>query len=295
MRLRDVTPQVVAQLRVDLEAAGIGPSSIRKTMFLLQGMFRSAFEWGDYLKTNPVTTVRKPSGKRVRNIIVLAPATVEAMRADLRDRVRLRDATLVCVLAYAGVRPGEALALTWGDISERSIRVERAVADGQLKGTKTGNARSVQLLAPLAADLAEWRLASVRSGNDALVFPGHGGDHWRDHDWKNWNRRVYVPMSLKAGVTGSSAYALRHSFVSLLIHEGRTIVEVAAQAGHAPSMTLDTYAHVIAELQDAERVSAESTIRAARDALGAVSERTILRPNRGALLERGRRGRHPGV
>jgi hypothetical protein len=52
--------------------------------------------------------------------------------------------------------------------------------------------------------------------------------------------------------------------VSLLIHEGRSVVEVAAQAGHAPTMTLSTYAHVIAELDGAERVPAGTQILAAR-------------------------------
>jgi integrase len=56
------------------------------------------------------------------------------------------------------------------------------------------------------------------------------------------------------GLERSRPYDLRHSFVSLLIHEGRTVLEVAAQTGHAPTMTLSTYAHVIAELEGAERV-----------------------------------------
>jgi hypothetical protein len=59
-------------------------------------------------------------------------------------------------------------------------------------------------------------------------------------------------------------YDLRHSFVSLLIAQGASVVEVAAQAGHAPTMTLDTYAHLFDELEGAERTSAEGVIRAAR-------------------------------
>ena len=60
-------------------------------------------------------------------------------------------------------------------------------------------------------------------------------------------------------------YDLRHSFVSLLLSEGASIVEVARQAGHAATLTLDTYGHVIEELAGADRVSAEAAIRAARD------------------------------
>jgi hypothetical protein len=53
---------------------------------------------------------------------------------------------------------------------------------------------------------------------------------------------------------GARPYNLRHSFVSLLIHEGRSVVEVAQQAGHSPTMTLDVYAHVFDEFDIAERV-----------------------------------------
>jgi hypothetical protein len=56
--------------------------------------------------------------------------------------------------------------------SERTILVEQALALGEVKQPKTGQTRTVRLLAPLAADLAEWRLASGRPGPKSLVFPG---------------------------------------------------------------------------------------------------------------------------
>jgi hypothetical protein len=61
-------------------------------------------------------------------------------------------------------------------------------------------------------------------------------------------------------------YDLRHSFCSLVIQEGQSVVEVAAQAGHAPTMTLNTYAHVFEELKGAARLDAEAQIKAARAA-----------------------------
>ena len=79
---------------------------------------------------------------------------------------------LVSVLAHAGLRPGEALALTWSHIRERTILVERAVALGELKTTKTSRMRTVRLLAPLAADLREWRIGLGSPAGEALVFPG---------------------------------------------------------------------------------------------------------------------------
>ena len=175
-----------------------------------------------------------------------------------------RDATLVSVLAYAGLRPGEALALTWEHVGERTILVERSLALGELKETKTRSTRSVRLLAPLRSDLNTLRIRLGRPADGDLVFPRPDGQPWRDTDWRNWRNRVFQPAAKKAGLGQTRPYDLRHSFVSLLIAERRTIIEVARQAGHSPTMTLDTYGHVFDELEDAEPVTAEELIRAAR-------------------------------
>jgi integrase len=61
-------------------------------------------------------------------------------------------------------------------------------------------------------------------------------------------------------------YDLRHSFASLLLAEGRTVHYVAAQLGHSPVLTLNTYGHVMAEYADAGRIDAEAEIAKARGA-----------------------------
>jgi hypothetical protein len=79
---------------------------------------------------------------RTRAVVPLAPETVEAIRDWLLRRGLVRDATLVSVLAYAGVRPGEALALAWSHVRERTLLVEDAASLGAIEGTKTGRCRS---------------------------------------------------------------------------------------------------------------------------------------------------------
>src|SRR5208282_3309213 len=181
---------------------------------------------------------------------------------------RLRDATLMAVLAYAGLRPGEALALSWKHVKNRVLLVERALSDGDFKDTKTGAIRTVDLVTPLAADLSEWLLASGRPDQEALVFPSPNGATWTKHDWQNWTRRVFRPTAEYAGLMGVRPYDLRHAFVSLLICERgqHELLEVARQAGHAPSLSVDVYGHVLEEMRGAERVTAEDAIRAARAA-----------------------------
>ncbi len=143
-------------------------------------------------------------------------------------------------------------------------RLRRTTARrGAIKPTKTGQLRAVHLLKPLKDDLDLWRLTST-STDDDLVFPTATGGPFRDHDRRNWRHRVYEPVAKAVGIERSRPYDLRHSFVSLLIHEGRSVVEVAAQAGHPPTMTLSTHAHVIAELEGGEHVPAGTQILAAQ-------------------------------
>lgn len=48
-----------------------------------------------------------------------------------------------------------------------------------------------------------------------------------------------------------------------LLHEGRSVMYVARQLGHA-GLTLSTCGHVIDELDDSPQIPAEDAIRAAR-------------------------------
>lgn len=66
------------------------------------------------------------------------------------------------------------------------------------------------------------------------------------------------------------------AFASLLLHEGRSVVCVARQLRHSAQLTLGTYGHVMEELADAPRVTAEDAIRAARET-GAASHLPIAR------------------
>jgi integrase len=264
--LRELTPDLINRFRHELEADGVGPASIRKALVLLQGVLQRACEWGR-ISSNPVLPVRKPPVGRARSVTPLPPETVEAIRDWLLSRRLVRDASLVSVLAYAGLRPGEALALTWAHVRERTLLIERAVSFGAIEGTKTGRRRTVPLVGPLAQDLGEWRLQAGRPDAAALVFPGHDGGPWSLTAYQNWRRRIYTPAATAAGIERPRPYDLRHSFVSLLIAEGHNVVEVARQAGHSPTMTLNTYAHIFEEFDPAERVNAADRIRKAREEL----------------------------
>lgn len=258
--LRSITPEVIEGLRDDLRAAGVGEQSIRKTLALMQTIMERAVRHGK-IASNPVKAVKKPKAGRAKPARPISPESVEALRGNLSGG----HAVFVSVLAYAGLRPGEARALRWGDIGQRTIRVEEAAdPDGSRKPTKTSKPRSVRLLAPLADDLAAWRAAAGHPADAALVFPRADGGAWTEDDYRNFARRPFKRAAGAAGVDIGSPYDLRHSAASLWLHEGINSVQVAAWMGHSPAVLLGTYAHVVAELDPDDRSSAVDMIRKAR-------------------------------
>ena len=175
-RVRDVSPNVVRDFRAKLEASGVGRDSVRKSLVVLQAMFRYAEgsdEWG--VRRNPVKGAEKPSAKRQRSVVCLAPSEVEAIRSALLGRGRLWAAALVSVIAYAGLRaPEEVLALEWRHVGRRTIVVEQRNDNGTIvsgQKVKSLGPRSVDLVGPLRRELDDWRMAAgrARGGGDRVA------------------------------------------------------------------------------------------------------------------------------
>ena len=102
-------------------------------------------------------------------------------------------------------------------------------------------------------------------GPDELIVPTRDGDGWKEHDWRNWRRRIYQPAAKAVGVTGDMRpRRLRGSFVSLLLWEGRSLTYAADQLGCSIDTLARYYAGVIRELEGQPTVPAEEAIRAAR-------------------------------
>jgi integrase len=300
MELRQITPLVLSEFVLELEEAGAGAATIRSCLGLLQSMFARAVEW-DRASVNVVKLIAKPRVRRKRTIKPLRPIDVEALRRQmlLNSDHGLRDATLVSVLAYAGLRPEEALALEYQHVCKTTILVEQKWIDGEIvPGQKTNRPpRCPPLLDALQADLREYQRAC--GGPSGLIFARPDGTPWRDHDWRDWRSRVWQPACEAIGIAtitkttivsngkrktkrtyaGPVPYDLRHSFASLLIHDGKhSIVQISEWMGHSPATLLSHYAHVIADLASKPSSPNENAIKVARRTRRLYGQRSQIVP-----------------
>ena len=114
-------------------------------------------------------------------------------------------------------------------------------------------------------DLKQWRIRSGRPPEQDLVFPSKKGSPWTLAAYQSWRRKAFRRALDGARLAHGRPYDLRHSFASLLLHEGRSVIYVARQLGHDARLTLSTYGHVIDELEGTPHIGAEAAIARARD------------------------------
>ena len=274
-RLRDITRETIDLYCARIRADGAGAPTVNRALGVLQGVFHRAVEWRR-LAWNPVLGTRRLTHTRAATIDARTPETVEAIRRQLDQQ----NAALVSVLAYAGLRPGEAYELRWGDVLDdrgrprKRLLVHRAISGNEVTTPKSARAREPELFAPVARELVELHLARGRPSLDALVFPNAAGGHLRR---QNWRRRVWIPALERAAVAYFRSYDLRPTCATLLLYEGRTLNEVAEHLGHAdPGFTARTYAHVMRDASRRRRVPISEAIRRAR---AAAARRPLVAPS----------------
>jgi integrase len=173
---------------------------------------------------------------------------------------------LILLLAYTGLRWGEAAALRVGrvDLAKRRIRVATTfyeVGGVQHEGLpKTGKRRTVPIPASLVPELR--RIIGTR-GDHELVFTTARAQPLRANNWRVREFNAGVNAA-KLNVPGLTPHKLRHTAASLAIAAGADVKVLQQMLGHADaSMTLNIYGHLfpdrldeVADTLDAQRAAA---------------------------------------
>ncbi len=248
-------PDVQALINHMLEA-GMAPRTVQYTHALLRAALNKAVRWG--LIARNVTTLVDAPGPGQQEMRFLSPeearSFLEAIRGD-------RLEALYTVALAIGLRPGEALGLRWQDVDLVSGVLRVQVALQRIKGKLE--------LDELKTHRSRRSLALPQFTNRALkAHRAHqeeerqnAGDRWEERDLVFCTRlgrpllqrnviRSFRRTLKYAGLTHRRFYDLRHTCASLLLVQGvhpRVVMEIL---GHSQiSLTMNTYSHVVPELQ----------------------------------------------
>ena len=142
------------------------------------------------------------------------------------------------LIAYTGVRKGEAGALMKDCVTDTTITIKRSLtrsADGSLTIGPPKNESSTRTITVDPETIEALR--SIMTDDD-LVF-GKGFEPINQP--RKWLRKICKEIDLEP----ITIHGLRHTHCSLLFEAGMTVKEVQDRLGHAnPEMTLQVYTHV---------------------------------------------------
>ena len=250
--------------RDDILADGCSPIQANRARSALSTILTSAASRG-WIPANPILGWRAlPEPKP--DATPLNVSDVEHLRHALPTAA---DKCFLLVMAYAGLRTQEALALDWRNVHPTHLGIVRAYVAGEWKSTKTGTMRSVPIPEILAEDLRALRPGGASPHSHArggVVFPS-STDPARPLDLKNWRRRVWKPALAQAGLpTTIRPYDARHTYASLALHSGVTPQELHHRMGHSSwTTTIRHYSHVIQAAGVAHGEPMDAAIRRARE------------------------------
>lgn len=271
-KLADLTPLALDDWVSDMGKRNVGKVAQRKAIVLTRSILERGVEWRR-LPSNPAAYLKAPKQPSVAEVVPLSPADIWKLIDFFNEKGDQQSAIFVELMGFAGLRPEEALGLPWHNVRDGSLYIEQIVTHGEIHPrTKNNKPRSVNLLAPLAADLAEYKMRLGRPTGAELLILKHG-EPLGQVDYSTWRtRRFNVAVDKtglkaareKANLPSPTPYYLRHSFASLLLHEGMPAIKVARQMGHSMAVLDRTYAHLIPGLEASMERSAEQEVIVAR-------------------------------
>lgn len=242
--LADITPALIVECRNRLLSGTTkrhtqrSPATVVRYMAALSHAFTVAVnEWG-WLEDSPIRKVKKPKEPRGRNRF-LSDDALELGSQIKGERSRLLAACkasanpylyIVVVLALStGMRQGEVMNLTWGDVDLPKKRIT-------LTETKNGEIRVVPLVDHALELLSEH--SKVRRIDTDLLFPGRKPNRPIDL------RKPWLSALKEAGITDFRFHDLRHSAASYLAMNGATLTEISAILGHKTLQMVKRYSHL---------------------------------------------------
>lgn len=225
-----------------LDEEGLSASRIRQAFNVLAAMLDAAIA-NSMISRNVARGVELPRMPRSKRRFL-----TEAEVARLSDAVPLEYRALILVLAYSGIRWGEAVALRRHRCDLLRGRLQILESATEVKGhlswgpPKTHRQRSVSIPRFVSEDLAE-HFVGASDNPDALVFEAGGGGPLRHSPF---TKGVWRPAVARAGLPGDlTPHELRHTAASLLIAHGAGPKSIQAQLGHSTIVTtFDTYGHL---------------------------------------------------
>ena len=233
--------------RTELYGEGLSDQTVRGIHTTLHAALDKAVE-ENLIFRNPSDGCQLPSAKP-REMKVLTPEEIQRLLIQAREDGCYE---LLLLELSTGLRRGELLGLKWSDINfeSRTLEVKRQIqrVNGMIQETalKTHNVyRKILLPSETVEILKQYKAGQTIESE--YVFPSPTGGIMEPDCARKMLKRVLQ----RAGLDEMRFHDLRHTFATLALQNGVDVKTLSGILGHySAGFTLDTYAHVTAQMQE---------------------------------------------
>ncbi|MGA5439431.1 tyrosine-type recombinase/integrase [Streptomyces griseoincarnatus] len=263
--LSSLRPITITEWVAAMRTEGLSASRIRQAYRVLSQIMASAVD-NDLIPQTPCRGVRLPRMPQTEPHIV----TPQEASGIVRAAEKPHD-LLIALLAFAGLRVGEAFALRRSDVDVAGgfllVDENLAEANGTLVfDTPKSHQKRVLRLAPSLAKRLGAYLEELPGGEDALLFTTPAGKPLR---YNQWRKAYFDPAVSAAGLTDVTPHDLRASH-GTWVADRYGVMTAAHRLGHSnASVTTRHYARPVAGRDDQVAEASDAWFSGHDDAHGA--------------------------
>ncbi len=195
----------------------------------------------------------------------LTSEELKTFLAGAKECLNITNYTIILLLAYTGLRKGEAMGLKWEDIDfdRNALTVQRTRDNKGVRTPKTKRSyRTILIDGKLNHQLKFYRAwcretmisFGKRLTDDSYIFISY---KTATPIVENTVKYSFDRVLKKTGVKKVTPHGLRHTHATLLIGQRIPVKVIAERLGNTPQMILDIYGHSFKDLEE-ESVSAFS-------------------------------------
>lgn len=238
IRLVDLKP---AHIRDMIRACPAKGKTIRNILLPLRAVLKRAAT-DEIIGANPIDKIDVDdliSRDQKRSEYEVDPFSAGELAAVIGATGRLfgdNGRNLVEFHAFTGLRTGELFGLTWGQVGQGVIRIDRSLVHGKDAWVKTAAGDREVILTDSAAKALK-RQKAVTALEGGRVFKALGRNRWPYDYWKHYSEPFKRACQL-AGVRYRNPYQLRHTFASQMLSGGENPLMVAKMMGHKDTQML---------------------------------------------------------
>ena len=229
-----ITPLELEEFKQELLAKGLAPATAKHVLCLMRCVYNKLTEWELYSGRIPTAKVKMPKVDNAR-VRYLTNDEAERLLKDLKRR-SINWWRMACISLHAGLRLGEVLTMTYGDLDFEAGTIH-------VRDAKCGT-RMAHMNAVVKSVLKEMPGGSPSS----LLFPARDGSVLKETSVSKTFPRSVNTLGFNKNVNDDRQkvvfHTLRHTFASWLAIDGVPLYTISKLMGHSSIEMTMRYAHL---------------------------------------------------